>query len=276
MSTYAIGDVQGCFHSLEQLLTKLNFNPNQDKLWFCGDIVNRGPQSLETLRFIKNLNAGAILVLGNHDLTLLALSVGAIKAREADTFESILTAPDKIELLEWLQHQPLLHHDPSLKYVLVHAGIYPYWSLEKAKQLAKEVEIYLQSQNATQFLFNMYGNEPDLWNDSLDGFERVRFITNAFTRMRFCTKDGRLNLSANGPVSNSPADCVPWFAFQDRVTLPDPIIFGHWAALGGITEVPDVIALDTGCAWGNCLTAICLETKILTQVSCPKNRSLSV
>jgi bis(5'-nucleosyl)-tetraphosphatase (symmetrical) len=257
MSTYAIGDIQGCFKSLENLLTEIKFDPKQDTLWFAGDLVNRGPQSLETLRFVKSLGNSHYTVLGNHDLHLLALSYNVKTGRTDDTLKPILEAPDREELLNWLRHQPLLHADKN--FVMVHAGLAANWDLKKAQALAYEVENVIRSDNAEGFFQHMYGNQPDQWADDLEGYDRLRCITNFFTRMRFCHADGRLDLAFKGTVEDSPKDLMPWFKVPERKNADLQILFGHWAALGGVTNTTNVYALDTGCIWGFDLTAMRLE-----------------
>lgn len=268
MATYAIGDIQGCFASLQTLLQHIHFDPLTDRLWFTGDLVNRGPQSLAVLRFIKQLGPTHSLVLGNHDLTLLAIAYGVRERHARDTFEDILTAPDRDELLQWLQQQPLLHYDASLQTVMTHAGIAPCWTLEEAIRYAKEVEHILKSDQASNYLHAMYGNQPDLWHEQLSGMDRLRCITNYFTRMRFCTAEGRLNLTYKGTIAEKPADLYPWFDLPHRQPISEKILFGHWAALNGKTNQARIFALDTGCVWGNCLTALRLEDEQLFRVAC--------
>lgn len=259
MSTYAIGDIQGCFDSLQALLATINFQPNTDQLWFVGDLVNRGPKSLETLRFIKNLPR-KIVVLGNHDLHLLALAQG-IEHESKESLAAILTAPDRDELLAWLRQQPLLHHDSVLNYSMVHAGIIPQWSLMQAKKYAAEVETILRGNNYPELLQHMYGSQPDQWKENLTSWDRLRFIINCFTRLRFCTPQGRLDLHYKGGIGNQPTDFFPWFQIPERATQTDNIIFGHWAALEGKVTESHVFALDTGCVWGHTLTAMRLEDR---------------
>jgi bis(5'-nucleosyl)-tetraphosphatase (symmetrical) len=261
MSTYAIGDIQGCFATLEKLLEQIQFDADKDTLWFTGDLVNRGPQSLSSLRFVKALGPKHRTVLGNHDLHLLAVAYGAHAGSPDDTLQDILTAPDKNELLTWLQQQPLMHYDPTLNYAVTHAGIAPQWNLSKALQLAREVETVLQSENANEFFQHMYGNQPDQWQDTLAGWDRLRCITNYFTRMRFCYADGRLELKAKGTLASHPENTMPWFQVPNRANAGVPIVFGHWAALGGVTNTPNTYALDTGCIWGFDLTAMRLEDR---------------
>lgn len=268
MSTYAIGDIQGCFHALQELLGKIQFDATQDQLWLTGDLVNRGSQSLETLRFLKKLENNIHIVLGNHDLHLLAVAHGAAM-KPGDTLTEILQAPDRDELIHWLSQQSLLHHDESLGFTMVHAGLAPEWDLFTAKKLAREVEMILQSAKASDYFKNMYGNEPAQWTPELTGWSRIRCITNYFTRLRFCYPDGRMNLKNKGPVESS--DLIPWFQVPNRKSVNNKIIFGHWAALNGETYTPNTFALDTGCVWGNCLTAMRLEDEKKFTVSCQKN-----
>ena len=260
MATYAIGDIQGCFLSLQKLLEKIQFDPYSDTLWFVGDLVNRGPASLETLRFIKQLGARQRVVLGNHDLHLLAIAKGARTPNPEDTLSAILTAPDREELLDWLIQQPLMHHDASLGFTMVHAGLSSKWDLNTALALAEEVSLVLQSPLATSFLQHMYGNEPSAWDNQLQGWERLRCITNYFTRVRFCFEDGRLELNTKGKIeSNTNPALMPWFEVPNRQSAGLNIVFGHWAALRGVTSVANVFAVDTGCVWGYGLTALRLE-----------------
>lgn len=268
MATYAIGDVQGCFVELEHLLRTIQFDPAHDVLWFTGDLVNRGPKSLDVLRFIKALGPQQKIVLGNHDLHLLAVAYDVQATRRGDTIEAILKAPDRQEIIDWLRHQPLMHVDDDNGYVMVHAGLASMWSVAKARALAREVEKMLQSDACVTFLQHMYGNQPDLWNDELTGFDRLRCITNYLTRLRFCYADGRIDLAYKGDIANKPTDLSPWFAAPDRVNANNKIIFGHWAALGGITDLPNLYPLDTGCVWGNCLTAFRLEDAQRFSVKC--------
>jgi bis(5'-nucleosyl)-tetraphosphatase (symmetrical) len=267
MATYAIGDVQGCYSALQQLLDKINFDRANDRLWFAGDIVNRGPESLKTLRFIKELGDDHVCVLGNHDLHLLAANHAGPRA--SDTFADILAAEDKSALLNWLRHRPLFHYDANLNYALVHAGVAAQWTLTQAQQLANEVESVLRETVSSQtFLQHMYGNQPDHWQDKLAGMDRLRIITNYFTRVRFCYADGRMDFSYKGPLDEHPAKLMPWFDVPERKTAAVPILFGHWAALAGETHSPHVHALDTGCVWGVALTAMRLEDQVRFQIKC--------
>lgn len=272
MPTYAIGDLQGCHESLLRLLDKINFNNNNDTLWFAGDLVNRGTDSLSTLRFVKSLDSHAISVLGNHDLHLLAIAYG-IKTTRSDDLQRILNADDKNDLLQWLSHRPLLHHDESLGYTLTHAGIYPLWSLPQAKKYAHELETVLQN-NLSSFLQNMYGDKPDVWQETLTGFERLRFICNAFTRMRFCKEDGTLDLNNNGSLNTttstitSGTTSLAWFEIAQRKTQQEKLLFGHWSTLGKVNK-KNIYPLDTGCVWGGRLTALRLEDEKVFSVDCP-------
>lgn len=268
MTIYAIGDIQGCFAEFEKLLAHINFNVNEDILWFTGDLVNRGPRSLEVLRFVKALGDKHKMVLGNHDLHLLSIAYGVRVPHRSDTLDGILTAPDRDEIIDWLRHRPLLHHDKDTGFVMVHAGLAPSWSLKQATLLVQEVETILRSDSPEFFLKNMYGNQPDHWDDNLAGNERLRCITNFLTRMRFCHADGRLNLSYKGEIAGKPDDLIPWFDVPDRVNANEKIIIGHWAALGGKLDIPNVYALDTGCVWGNCLTAMRLNDEKRFNVKC--------
>ena len=267
MSTYLIGDLQGCFDSLQALLSKIQFHPEKDQLGFVGDLINRGPKSLETLRFIRQLE-NPIIVLGNHDLHLIAVAYGVQDLKHDDTLREVLDAPDGNELIDWLRHRPLLHHDKTLNVVMTHAGIAPSWNLQKARALAHEVESVLQSHAPELFLRKMYGDKPDVWRDDLVGADRLRCITNYLTRMRFCYADGRLDLAYKGEISGKPQELEPWFMLPNRMNAHLKLIFGHWAALGGHAEAPNIYPLDTGCVWGNSLTALRLEDEKRFSVKC--------
>ncbi len=271
MATYVIGDVQGCFVQLNQLLEKINFSSQHDTLWFAGDLINRGNQSLEVLRFIKGLGKRAVCVLGNHDLHFLGVRYGHTKIRKTDTFQDILRATDCDSLCEWLLTRPLLHHDKQQHATLVHAGLAPQWDLITAKACAEEVAHVLQHPTLRHpFLSHMYGNRPNHWKPTLNRWRRLRFITNCLTRIRYVTVKGRLNFKYKGTINNVPKKLIPWFNHPQRQTQDEFILFGHWAALMGQTHYPDVnvIALDTGCCWGGALTAFCLETKRSVSVPC--------
>ena len=258
MAVYAIGDVQGCYDPLQRLLAKLAFDPNHDRLWLVGDLVNRGPQSLTVLRFIRSLGDSATAVLGNHDLTLLAVAEGYSRIRSKDTFQDILHAPDSGELLNWLRQRPLIHYDAKLNFLMVHAGLPPQWNLQQALACADEVEKVLRSPDYREFLAAMFGNEPCLWRNDLSGIERLRCITNYLTRMRFCTDEGALSFSHKGAPGSQPVTLKPWFETPGRCNTEINIVFGHWAALGFYRR-PGIYALDSGCVWGNTLTALRLD-----------------
>lgn len=258
MAHYCIGDIQGCFSELMSLLEQIKFDPQQDVLWFTGDLVNRGPQSLEVLRFVKSLGKQAITVLGNHDLHLLAVANGKATTKPFDTLDSILQADDCEELCHWLRQQPLIHH--QFGYTLVHAGLPPQWDLIQALQYAREVETILRHEEQYQdFLAHMYGNEPSCWDEALTGNDRFRVITNYLTRLRFCSSNGAIELVMKGEANTSLPGYLPWFKIPHRKTQNLNILFGHWAALKGQVDEPGVFALDTGCIWGNCLSAMRLE-----------------
>ncbi len=265
MAIYAVGDIQGCHAELVQLLDRINFDQATDRLWLVGDLVNRGPGSLEVLRLVKSLGGSAITVLGNHDLHLLAVAEGEAELHRTDTLDGILGAPDRDELLHWLRNQRMLHVQDG--FVLVHAGLLPQWSVEQAESLAREVEAELRGDDYATFLARMYGNTPHLWDDSLSGYKRLRFIVNAFTRMRICNEQGEMEFRFKGEVENIPEGYLPWFDIPKRASARSTVIFGHWSALGLLLR-EDIIALDTGCLWGGPMTAIRLEDRQLFQVSC--------
>lgn len=265
MSIYAIGDIQGCHTELQQLLGHIHFDPAQDKLWLVGDLVNRGPDSLEVLRLVRSLGDSAVTVLGNHDLHLLAVATGAAKLHRSDTLDAILDAPDKDELLHWLRHQRLLHAEDN--YMLVHAGLLPDWTVKKAMKLAHEVETALRSDDYPAFFSHMYGNTPHGWDDSLTGYKRMRVITNALTRMRICNENSEMEFKFKGEIQDIPAGYRPWFDMPERASRDATVIFGHWSALGLMIN-KNAIALDTGCLWGGPMSAIRLEDRQLFQVPC--------
>ncbi len=267
MSTYAIGDVQGCYEPLIQLLEKINFNPSCDQLLFAGDIINRGPDSLKTIDFIKGLGNKAICVLGNHDLSLLARSVNAIKPKKKDTFEPILEAPHAHELVNWLKQQPLAYQHSS-GFFMSHAGLYPLWSTQQALALAQEVHEILIGDQFETFMHHMFGSKPDIWSEELEGWDRLRFITNSLTRMRYCTNNGKLDLKTKGSPKKQKNQSIPWFLYPNPHLNGAKIIFGHWASLKGECEVENIQALDTGCVWGGCLTAFCLENEERFHINC--------
>lgn len=254
MATYIVGDIQGCFDELKQLIDTVQFDPTIDQLWIAGDLVARGPKSLETLRFIKSLGDSARVVLGNHDLHLLAVSLGIHRIKDKDKTAPIFSAADKDELLSWLRHQPLLaEHD---EFVMSHAGISPQWDLTTARSTAREVEQILQSDSWAWLIENMYANQPDFWSDDLQGIERYRYIINAYTRMRYCFANSRLDMACKLPPNEvNEDDLIPWFALPNRIKLDKKVLFGHWAALEGHNGKYE-IGLDTGCVWGGVLTML--------------------
>ena len=267
MATYAIGDLQGCLEPLQRLLDSLDFDSAADRLWFVGDLVNRGPQSLEVLRFVRDLGEAAITVLGNHDLHLVMQAEGYGKRNREDTLDPILAAPDRDELLAWLRSQRLFH--VAGDYAMVHAGLLPAWDVAQAAMLSREVEAALQSDDYPEFLANMWGSVPTAWSDDLTGWDRLRVVVNAMTRMRFCAPDGAMDFKAKGPAQNAPAGCVPWFEVPGRASADHAIVCGHWSALG--LRIEDrLLALDTGCLWGGSLTAVRLEDRRVFQVPCSR------
>ena len=272
MATFAIGDVQGCFEELEQLLGEIGFSPSRDRLWFVGDLVNRGPDSAAVVRFVRDLGERAVVVQGNHDLHLLALAAGHAKRRADDTFDDLLAAPDRDELLDWLRFRPMLHVEDE--YVMVHAGLLPSWSVAQAQDLAAEVEAELRSRRYRLFLAELYGSRPDAWDDSLRGMDRLRVIVNAMTRMRFCSADGVMELRVKGEVEQAPPGFMPWFEVPGRKMRGVPVICGHWSALG-LKLKRDLLALDTACVWGGALTAVRLEDRRLFQVRCAQAADLA-
>lgn len=263
MTTYAIGDVQGCFHAFNNLLDTLAFDRSKDRLWLVGDIVNRGACSLEMLRWCYENRDVVQIVLGNHDLHTLVVANGVVRLKKHDTIAPLLDAPDANELLDWLRYQPLMVRED--KAVMVHAGLLPNWGVEAALNYAAEVESALQADNYIDFLHHMYGNEPSTWDDDLSGYDRLRVITNAMTRLRICNLAGEMEFAFKGELDAIPEGFMPWFDVPDRQSQDYTIIFGHWSALG-LQHRNNVHALDTGCLWGGNLTALNIETKAITQV----------
>jgi bis(5'-nucleosyl)-tetraphosphatase (symmetrical) len=267
MTIYAIGDIQGCFDELQKLLDVISFNETTDQLWFAGDLVNRGPKSLETLRFVKGLGDSAVTVLGNHDMHLLAASCVQKIANKKDALSQVLDAPDRDELIHWLRHRPLFHHNDD--FCLVHAGLPPQWDLKKTKKMAAIAEKALRAPDYQVFLKQMYGNKPNVWSSNLKGISRLRFIINCFTRMRYCDASGRLDFANTGPVGSQPKGLMPWFEVPKRKNADMRVIFGHWSTLG-YYEGPNCYAIDTGCLWGGQLTAIKLVTPVQRfSIDCP-------
>jgi bis(5'-nucleosyl)-tetraphosphatase (symmetrical) len=274
MATYAIGDIQGCYNDLQRLLDLINYDPAEDILWSAGDIVNRGPQSLEVLRFFYGLGHQAVVVLGNHELHLLSIAYAHPEClRSTDTILPILEAPDREELLTWLRHCPFLHHDNYLGFTLVHAGFPPQWDLLQACRCAEEVEDMLRGRDFHLFLQYMYGFTPKKWSETLTGWERMRFITSCFTRLRYCTADGQLamknKMKPHPDHRYALAEEQPWFMVPNRASRSLNIVFGHWSTLGFYADAKNgVYGMDSGCLWGGQLTAIRLEDRQIFQVSC--------
>jgi bis(5'-nucleosyl)-tetraphosphatase (symmetrical) len=260
VSTYAVGDVQGCLEPLQRALDTVHFDTTRDRLWLTGDLVNRGADSLGVLRLVRSLGPAATAVLGNHDLHLVAVAMNLRKARNKDTFRDVLEASDLAELIEWLRQLPLMHHDAQLRFSLVHAGIPPHWSLAEARARASEVENTLRGATPELLLANMYGDEPRVWHDDLQGEARLRLITNYFTRMRFCSASGELDMTKKHEPTDAPPGMAPWFSHAQRKTRDDRLIFGHWATLRGNTQTANAFGLDTGCVYGGQLTVLHLET----------------
>ena len=262
MAVYAIGDLQGCYDPFRHLLDEIRFDPGEDTLWLTGDLVNRGPKSLKTLRFVKDLGDSVITVLGNHDLHLLALAAGMVRnGKRFNTLKSILNAHDSGELCDWLRSRPLAHYDKRLDTLLVHAGTYPTWGVKKTLARAAEVEAALHGEDYRNVLGKMYGNTPDLWSGSLTGYGRFRFIINCLTRMRFVTRAGHLKLNYSGSPFRARKDLTPWYELENLPLGDTRIVFGHWSALGLIV-MPDMISLDTGCVWGRQLTAVRIDKRV--------------
>lgn len=262
MAVYAIGDIQGCFEPLQGLLERIGFQPARDRLWFTGDLVNRGPQSLEVLRYIRSLGDRARVVLGNHDLHLLSVWAGPGEIKRDDNLRPVLEAPDSEELMQWLRQQPLLYEEPGFPYVLVHAGIPPAWTLDEARAHARELETALRSPDLGDFFRHIYGDRPARWRNGLRGWDRLRFITNAFTRMRYCDAEGVLLFDYKGAPETAPTGYYPWFATPGRRFQPQEVtlICGHWSTLG-LRRETGLLAIDTGCLWGGQLTAVRLDGK---------------
>ncbi|EEO28120.1 symmetrical bis(5'-nucleosyl)-tetraphosphatase [Oxalobacter paraformigenes] len=266
MTTYALGDIQGCQPQLRELLEIIEEETPGAKLLFAGDLVNRGPRSLEALRQVRDLDDRAVTVLGNHDLHLLAVAAGIQKMKPGDSIQPVLDAPDREELIDWLRHRPMAYTGDGL--LLVHAGVLPQWDLTKTMELAHEVEHVLRSADWKDFLAEMYGNSPNQWRDSLTGTARLRCIVNGLTRLRFCTEEGEMEFASKMGTNEAPAGYLPWFDVPGRKTEKDTVVFGHWSTLGLLLR-DNLVALDTGCVWGGKLTAVRLEDRALFQVDCP-------
>jgi bis(5'-nucleosyl)-tetraphosphatase (symmetrical) len=265
MTTYAIGDVQGCQGALAALLELVGFSASRDRLWFVGDLVNRGPQSAAVLRYVRSLGDRAVVVLGNHDLHLVASSAGLAKRRADDTFDDVLAAPDRDELIDWLRFRPMAHAEDE--YCMVHAGLLPSWPVEQALDLAAEVEHELRVKRYREFLAELYGSKPAAWSDDLAGMDRLRVIVNALTRMRFVSADGVMEFATKGETAKAPPGFMPWFDVPGRASRDATLVTGHWSALG-LRIRPDLLALDTGCVWGGALTAVRLEDRRVFQLPC--------
>jgi bis(5'-nucleosyl)-tetraphosphatase (symmetrical) len=265
MATYAIGDIQGCYDEFVDLLERIAFDPAKDRLWLVGDLVSRGPKSLETLRYARSLGDIAITVLGNHDLNLLAVAAGVRKPHRSDAVENVLDAPDRNELMDWLRTRKMMHAEGG--YAMVHAGLLPQWSVSRAHELAGEVEEALAAPSYVELLTRMYGNSPTRWDESLTGYDRLRVIVNAMTRLRLCDADGNMDLNHKTGPEGGPPGYIPWFEVPGRASAGTPIVFGHWAALG-LKLTSDVLAIDSGCVWGRSLTAVRLEDRRLYQCDC--------
>ncbi len=263
MAVYAIGDIQGCYHAFQALLARIQFDPASDELWLVGDLINRGNGSLEVLRWCYQHQHALKVVLGNHDLHTLVVAAGFVAPKKGDTLNALLEAEDCDDLLHWLRHQHLAHYNGS--YLMVHAGLLPQWTTQQTLNYAAEIEAALQAKDYKQFLSHMYGNHPNQWQDHLQGFDRLRVMTNAMTRLRVCTLQGEMEFSFKGELQDIPTGYVPWFDVPNRATKDTQIIFGHWSALG-LQQRNNVAALDTGCLWGGQLTAMNLNTKEITQV----------
>ena len=258
MTDYAIGDIQGCYDRLKDVLAKVDFSPSRDRLWVAGDLINRGPSSLKTLRYIESLGDSAVVVLGNHDLHLLAVALGGHAPKRKDTLTGILNAPDRDKLVNWLRQQNLCVYDSERNYMMAHAGVPHIWSIQQALARAREVEDVIRGEHAPEYFALMYGNKPEGWNEKLTGMDRWRVITNYFTRMRFIARDGRLELTTKEHAGSAPKGFAPWFEFPRPDGLR--VIFGHWAAIEGETGKARFIGLDTGCVWGGALTMMNLDT----------------
>lgn len=266
MAIYAIGDVQGCFSELEKLLSKISFNARRDHLWFVGDLVNRGPHSLETLEFVISLGSNATTVLGNHDIHLIACYTGHKLCKKGSSLAPVLQSPNIDALIDWLRFRPLMHTDAETGHSMIHAGLLPQWDLKIAQQCAAEVEFELRSKAFNRFVGQVYGDEPRQWQPSLKGIERLRVITNAFTRLRYCDRDGVMDFDYKGPPGEQPEELRPWFYWPQRKSKENSLVFGHWSALG-IHQEKNVLAIDSGCLWGGMLTAARIDVSPIRIIS---------
>lgn len=275
MAVYAIGDIQGCFTELKQLLDKIKYDVAEDQLWFVGDLVNRGPQSLETIQFVRSLGDSACCVLGNHDIHLIACYAGVQTCKTKSSLKQILQHQHASEIIDWLRFQPLLHYDPDLNWLMVHAGLIPQWDLALAQKCANEVETQLRSDNYREFLVQAYGNTPNLWNEKLATEDRWRIILNAFTRLRLCDQEGRMDFDYKGPLGSQNNDLHAWFDIP-RKSENLNIIFGHWSALG-LKHTDNLLGLDTGCLWGSQLTAAHIDPSPVKfyQIDCKAKKKIT-
>ena len=267
MATYAIGDIQGCFSELQALLGEIGFSPAHDRVWFVGDLVNRGLRSLETLRFVRGLGEAATTVVGNHDLHLVMCAEGYGRHHAEDTLDEVLSAPDRDELIAWLRGLPLVHVEGE--YAMVHAGMLPQWTVDMAQTLSDEVVAALTAPTYRDFLAHMWGSEPAAWRDDLAGWDRLRVVVNAMTRMRFCTPDGVMEFRIKGPPEKAPPGHLPWYAVPGRRSATHTLVCGHWSALG-FRQSDALLALDSGCLWGGSLTAVRLEDRRVFQLPCSR------
>ncbi|MCG5499946.1 symmetrical bis(5'-nucleosyl)-tetraphosphatase [Ectothiorhodospira lacustris] len=276
MALYAVGDLQGCLDPLKRLLDRVRFDPARDRLWLVGDLVNRGPDSLGCLRFVRDLGKAAETVLGNHDLHLLAIHAGLHKPRRRDTVQPILDSPDREELMNWLRRRPILHHDAAAGWTMVHAGLPPQWDLATALACADELHQVLQGPDYRTLLQRMYGDQPARWDPALSGWSRLRFITNCFTRLRYCTRDGALDMDHKGAPGTQPAGLLPWFQVPGRASTDLRLVVGHWSTIGCRYE-QQVLTLDTGCVWGGQMTLARLDTLTpeIVQQDCRTHRTHS-
>lgn len=274
MSRWAIGDIQGCADELAALIARIGFKSDRDQIWFVGDLVNRGPDSLKALRLVRSLADNAICVLGNHDLHLLAVALAKAKVRKSDTIGAILEAPDRHALIDWLTQRPLAHYAAAEDDLLVHAGVVPQWSVDDTLALASEVQQALRSEPRA-LLADMYGDEPDRWQSSLKQPDRLRFAVNVLTRLRFCTAEGRIDFRQKGKPESALPPWMPWFKAPHRAAARTRIVFGHWSALG-YYNADDVVGLDTGCVWGGALTALNLDEPRARPISVPSRQPRSI
>jgi bis(5'-nucleosyl)-tetraphosphatase (symmetrical) len=263
LKIWAVGDLQGCLTSLLRLRERL---PADARLWLTGDLVNRGPESLASLRWARDQGDKIATVLGNHDLHLLAVAAGIRKPHRSDTFDEFLAAPDRDELLEWLRRRPLAHFEGG--WLMVHAGVLPQWTIEQTLSLAREAGAVLAGPHWIEFMRDMYGNQPASWDEHLTGSDRLRVIINALTRLRFCTTAGTMEFATKEGLDHAPAGYMPWFDVPGRRSAGTPIVFGHWSTLG-LIDRPDLLAIDTGCVWGRQLSAVRLHDRRLVQIDCP-------